>query len=147
MLDDWTPVLHSPGDCASVGVLHPVRFHVEAKDGGVGTEEGNSAPEAGVAYVPADYVCPKSAAEEANGLSSGGTGVEVAEQCVRFREGGGFVSAYCEGVGPREGVFAAAAFHAALILVQQGECLLPNAELIKMSILLGSALGRSKRLR
>ena len=121
VLDDWTPAILSPGDCASVGVLHPVRFHVEAKDVGIGAGEQGSAAEAGVTYVPADYVCPMPAEEDVDGLSGGGAGVEVAEQRMRFQEGNGFVSAYCEGLGTREGMFAAAAFHAALVLIQQGE--------------------------
>lgn len=32
VLDEFEVTLHSPGQIASVGVLHPTKFHLEAKD-------------------------------------------------------------------------------------------------------------------
>lgn len=81
-----------------------------------------------VTFVPADYEHPGSEERmtEVRAVSGGGGMGEVAEPIVSFHEGGGFVSVSCEGTATGEGRFAAAAFHAALVLIQQGDSSAPS---------------------
>ncbi len=123
VLEQWTPALHSPGDCASVGVLQPVKFHVEPKGGGPSLPVG-----VGVTFVPPEYSPPPGAVTgaEASGEGGGSLEGEVAEQLVRIQESSRFVSAFCKGDARQDGRFAAAAFHAALVLVRKGDFLYLN---------------------